>query len=61
MSIKNSFGFLSYFISMSDPLGVIAELHCKDLSKEVVDATVKRIVVGVESVFTVEYKLDFGE
>ena len=33
----------------------------KDLSKEVVEALVKRIVVGVEHAFTVEYKLDFGE
>ncbi len=36
-------------------------LKTKDLSKEVVEALVKRIVVGVEHAFTVEYKFDFGE
>ena len=36
-------------------------LKSKNLTKEVVEATVKRIVVGVGHVFTVEYKLDFGE
>ena len=35
--------------------------NLKDLSKEVVEALVKRIVVGVEHAFTVEYKFDFGE
>ena len=36
-------------------------LKTKDLSKEVVEALLKRIVVGVEHAFTVEYKFDFGE
>ena len=36
-------------------------LKTKDLSKEVVEALVRRIVVGVENAFTVEYKFDFGE
>lgn len=36
-------------------------LKTKDLSKEVVEALVKRIVVGVERAFTVEYKFDFWE
>ena len=36
-------------------------LKTKDLSKEVVEALVRRIVVGVEHAFTVEYKFDFGE
>ena len=36
-------------------------LKTKDLSKEVVEALVRRIVVGVEHAFPVEYKFDFGE
>lgn len=36
-------------------------LKFNDLSKEVVEAFVKRIVVGVEHAFTVEYKFGFGE
>jgi elongation factor P--beta-lysine ligase len=36
-------------------------LKTKDLSKEVVEALVKRIVVGVEHAYTVEYKFYFGE
>ena len=36
-------------------------LKTKDLSKEVVEVLVKRIVVGVEHAFPVEYKFDFGE
>ena len=36
-------------------------LKTKDLSKEVVEALVKRIVVGVVHAFTVEYKFDFGK
>lgn len=36
-------------------------LKSRNLTKEVVEATVKRIVVGVEHAFTVEYKFDFGE
>ena len=36
-------------------------LKTKDLSKEVVEATVERIIVGMERTFTVEYIFDFGE
>lgn len=36
-------------------------LKSNDLSKEVVEATVKRIVIGVEHAFIIEYKFDFGE
>lgn len=36
-------------------------LKSRNLTKEVVKATVKRIFVGAEHVFKVEYKLDFGE
>jgi len=36
-------------------------LKSKDLSKEVVEATVNRILVGVEHAFTVEYEFNFWE
>ena len=36
-------------------------LKSKDLSKEGIEATVNRIIIGVEHAFTVEYKLDFRE
>ena len=50
---------LSQLDEDSEPATESVDLY--ELSKEVVEALVKRIVIGVEHAFTVEYKFDFGE